>query len=335
MWSVWKIWGISRLNSDRSPFDRDAAERHRPVMLAESIAALAVRPAGRYVDCTFGRGGHSRTLLAILGAEGRLLALDKDADAVDSSEARSLSRDARFRIEQASYAELSANVAKMGWQRQVDGILMDLGVSSPQLDEAARGFSFLRDGPLDMRMDRSRGITAAEWLRSVSERELGQVLREFGEERYARRVAKAIVNRRAQEAIVTTGQLASVVRSAIPRWEQGQHPATRTFQAIRIRVNQELSELQQSLTQAVQELRVGGRLVVIAFHSLEDRIVKRFIRDEARGFAADGDIRRFSAVPVVPRLSPVAGPLKPAAEELRENPRARSAILRAAERLSA
>ncbi len=301
-------------------------------MLAEVLDALAVQPGGRYVDCTFGRGGHSRAVLDRLGRDGRLLALDKDADAVGSSAALNLLQDERFCIRQASYAELAVQAEALGWQGRVDGVLMDLGVSSPQLDEAERGFSFLRDGPLDMRMDRTRGDTAAEWLRSVGARELEQVLREFGEERYARRVAKAIVAHRTRATIVTTGQLAAIVAAAIPRWEKGQHPATRCFQAIRIRVNQELSELQQGLTQAVRVLRSGGRLAVIAFHSLEDRIVKRFMRAEARGGLA-GDIRHHAADPALPRLMRIDGPRKPGEDEVRDNPRARSAILRVAERL--
>lgn len=303
-------------------------------MLAESLDGLAVQPDGWYVDCTFGRGGHSRAILNLLGGEGRLLALDKDEDAVCSAEARSLSCDARFRIVKASYAALLPHVVELGWQGQVAGVLMDLGVSSPQLDEAERGFSFLRDGPLDMRMDRSRGITAADWLRVVTEKELAQVLKDFGEERYARRIARAVVDRRAQESIVTTKQLATIIAQAIPRWERGQHPATRSFQAIRIRVNQELQEIQGGVAQAIDVLRGGGRLVVIAFHSLEDRIVKRFIRDESRGFTGDGDMHCPSIRHREPRLRRVDGVRKPSESEVRENPRARSAILRVAERLS-
>lgn len=301
-------------------------------MLAESIEALAVRPDGWYVDATFGRGGHSREILDRLGPPGRLLALDKDRAAVSSPEAVALGRDARFRIEQVSFADMASFLTTVGWFGQVDGVLMDLGVSSPQLDEAERGFSFLRDGPLDMRMDRTRGVTAAAWLGTVSDRELEQVLRGFGEERYARQIARAIVSRRAREPIVTTKQLASIVAAAIPRWERGQHPATRSFQAIRIRVNRELEELQQGLIQAVQALRWGGRLAVISFHSLEDRIVKRFMRDESRGFAVDSGAQRPYAESVAPRLRRIAGPRKPTASEILENPRARSAILRVAER---
>lgn len=302
-------------------------------MLAESVEALEVKPYGRYVDGTFGRGGHSRAILERLGPGGCLLALDKDKSAVCSPEAAALANDGRFRIEQASFARMASSLRNLGWFGEVDGVLMDLGVSSPQLDEVERGFSFLRNGPLDMRLDRTCGVTAAEWLGTVSDSELEQVLRGFGEERYARRIARAIVQRRTREPIATTKQLASIVAAAIPRWERGQHPATRSFQAIRIRVNRELEELQEGLMQAVQVLHAGGRLVVISFHSLEDRIVKRFMRNESRGFAVGVDSNPSCVEPVTPRLRRITGALKPTEREVLENPRARSAILRVAERL--
>lgn len=307
---------------------------HRPVMLAEAVEALDVKPDGRYVDGTFGRGGHSRAILDRLGPGGRLLALDKDQAAVRSPEAAALADDGRFRIEQASFADMAASLMGLGWFGEADGVLMDLGVSSPQLDEVERGFSFMRDGPLDMRMDCTRGVTAGEWLRTVSVSELEQVLGDFGEERYARQIARAIVRTRDREPIVSTKQLAAIVAASIPRWERGQHPATRSFQAIRIRVNRELDELQQGLMQALTALRMGGRLVVISFHSLEDRIVKRFIRDESRGFAGGAGFPPACSVPVAPRLRRIQGPRKPSAREVSENPRARSAVLRAAEKLA-
>lgn len=302
-------------------------------MLAESLEGLAVRSDGRYVDCTFGRGGHSRAILARLGPGGGLLALDKDEAAVGSDEAQRLAADTRFEILHASYAQLRSQLLQRSWHGQVDGVLMDLGVSSPQLDDAERGFSFLRDGPLDMRMDRSRGTAAADWLRVVGEKELNQVLRDYGEERYARRIARAIVQCRAREPVVTTKQLASIVAGAIPRWEKGQHPATRSFQAIRIRVNQELQELQDGLLQAIEALRGGGRLVVIAFHSLEDRIVKRLIRDESRERTGLPVVHPVADRCAKPRLRRVGGARKPEPGEVDRNPRARSAVLRAAEKL--
>ena len=302
-------------------------------MLAEAVEGLHIRQDGLYVDCTFGRGGHSQAILERLGEGGRLLAIDRDKDAVCSPEANALSRDFRFQIQQGRYAELITLVEQLGWRGRVAGILMDLGVSSPQLDVAERGFSFLRDGPLDMRMDRDRGIAAAEWLRLVSEQELGQVLRDFGEERYARRIARAIVAHRARQPIGTTKQLASVIAAAIPRWERGKHPATRSFQAIRILVNRELQELEDGLSQTIDSMMIGGRLAVIAFHSLEDRLVKRFMRDESRGVVGEDCWPGRALHGRKPRLKRIGGPRKPSIGEVQANPRARSAILRIAEKL--
>lgn len=300
-------------------------------MLAEAIDGLAIHADGCYVDCTFGRGGHSAAIMERLSEKGRLLGLDKDRAAVASPEAVALAADGRFRIEHASFAALSCQLESLGWRGRVDGVLMDLGVSSPQLDEADRGFSFMRDGPLDMRMDRSGGLTAAEWIAQAGEKELEQVVRDFGEERYARRIAGAVVRRRVQQPIVTTSQLAAIVAAAIPRWERGQHPATRTFQAIRIHVNRELLDLEQGLMQAVDELRVGGRLVAISFHSLEDRIVKRLMRREQRGGRCDAP---WPAESDVPRLKRIGRAQRPGEEEIQRNPRARSAVLRVAERVA-
>jgi 16S rRNA (cytosine1402-N4)-methyltransferase len=287
------------------------------------------------VDCTFGRGGHSRAILAQLSEDGRLLAIDRDVDAVSSEAAKALSVDKRFRIEHGRFGELGTLLKRVGWDRQVSGILIDLGVSSPQLDQGERGFSFMRDGPLDMRMDRTRGITAAEWLMTVTEGELGRILKEYGEEKYARRIARSIVDRRGDEALVSTAQLAALISAGIPRWEQGKHPATRSFQAIRMCINEELRELQSGLVESVEALVAGGRLVVIAFHSLEDRMVKRFIRDECRGGPELNSRRPLPSAVPTPRLRRLGRAIKPSDSEVRENPRSRSAVLRVAEKLSA
>jgi len=306
---------------------------HLPVMLVEALAGLSIKPEGFYLDCTFGRGGHSRAILNRLGMTGRLLALDKDRDAVDSDEAKELREDARFTIEHASYAELKQQVERQQACGEVFGILMDLGVSSPQLDEAERGFSFMRDGALDMRMDASCGPTAAEWLSSVPEGELVKVLRLYGEERFATRIARAIVETRRAGGIATTRELARLIEKAVPMREQNKHPATRSFQAIRIALNRELEELGQALPQAVEVLRPGGRLVVISFHSLEDRLVKRFMREEERGKAMPS--HRLPLAVHRPRLKRVGKAQMSSEVEVSANPRARSAVLRVAERVEA
>lgn len=306
-----------------------AENRHLPVMLAEVLEALAIRPAGIYVDCTFGRGGHSRAILGRLGAEGRLLAIDRDLEAVAAAGASGLPGDARFAIEHGRFSDLGRFVGARGWAGRVDGILMDLGMSSPQLDDARRGFSFLREGPLDMRMDPTQKTGAAAWLAEVSERELARVLREYGEERFAGRIARAVIEERRRRPLVTTTDLVRLIEAAIPFADKFKHPATRTFQAIRIAVNDELGELQQGLNEAVAALAAGGRLAVISFHSLEDRIVKRFMRDEARGRGISG---RGFALRSTPRLIAMGKPRKADEDEVRVNPRARSAVLRAAEK---
>jgi 16S rRNA (cytosine1402-N4)-methyltransferase len=309
----------------------DNGRSHRPVLLREVLEALAPEAGARVVDCTFGRGGHSRAILERIGATGRLLALDKDPDAVASAEAEALKADPRFTLEHGSFAELAVFVRRLDWEGRVTGVLMDLGVSSPQLDDAERGFSFLRPGPLDMRMDPGRGSSAADWLAAVPEDELARVLKDYGEERYARRIARAVVARRKVRPLTTTGELAALIEQAVPTREQGKHPATRSFQAIRIAVNRELDELEQGLRQAVEVLGPGGRLVVIAFHSLEDRIVKRYMRDEERGGAA-ADARALLPPTRPARLRRIGKAVRPAADEVAENPRARSAVLRVAER---
>ncbi|ROR29676.1 16S rRNA (cytosine(1402)-N(4))-methyltransferase RsmH [Inmirania thermothiophila] len=304
---------------------------HVPVMPAEVLESLAVRPQGCYVDATYGRGGHAAAILAQLGPEGRLVVMDRDPEAVAHAR-RHLGGDPRVWVLHGSFARLGELLAEAGVAGGVDGLLMDLGVSSPQLDDPARGFSFLRDGPLDMRMDPDEGESAAAWLARAGEREIAQVLRDYGEERYARRIARAICAARAEGPIRTTGRLAAVVAAAVPTREPGRHPATRTFQALRIRVNGELEALEAALPQAVEALAPGGRLAVIAFHSLEDRIVKRFLRREARGGDGPPDLP-LPASAMRPRLRLLGRARRPGAAEVEANPRARSAVLRVAERL--
>lgn len=303
------------------------APGHRPVLLEEVMEALAVRAAGRYVDATYGRGGHAAAILARLGPAGRLLAIDRDPEAVADARGR-LGGDPRVTVVHASFERLGELVDGLGWTGRVDGVLMDLGVSSPQLENPERGFSFLRDGPLDMRMDPAGGESAADWLNRAPEREIARVIAEYGEERFARRIARAIVRAR---PLRRTAELAKVVARAVPTREPGRHPATRTFQAIRIHVNRELEALRTALAQAVEALAPGGRLVVISFHSLEDRIVKRFLRAEARPAPPAPGL----PPPREPRLRLVGGPVRPGAAEVATNPRARSAVLRAAERVAA
>jgi 16S rRNA (cytosine1402-N4)-methyltransferase len=299
------------------------------VLLEEAVDALAIKPGGRYVDATFGRGGHSRRILQGLNAEGRLIALDRDPAAVAAG--RQIA-DPRLKVIHAAFSGMQEALRAEGVER-VEGVLLDLGVSSPQLDEAQRGFSFRLDAPLDMRMDTSRGQTAAEWLAQASQRELAEVIKNYGEERFANAVAKAIVAARSGGAIATTRQLAEIVASAVRTREQGQHPATRSFQAIRIHLNQELEELSLALPQAVAALNPGGRLVVISFHSLEDRIVKRFLRDESRPPQLPARLPLRAAELPPPRLRLVGKPIMPTAAEIDANPRARSAVMRVAERI--
>lgn len=302
--------------------------RHKTVLLEEAVDALAIRPAGIYVDATFGRGGHARLILRRLGSAGRLIALDRDPAAIEAGKEIA---DPRLKLFHAAFSSLGAVLKEEGVER-VDGVLLDLGVSSPQLDDAERGFSFRADAPLDMRMDTSRGQTAAEWLAQASQRQLAEVIKNYGEERFANAVAKAIVAARAGGAIATTRQLAEIVASAVRTREQGQHPATRSFQAIRIHVNQELEELSLTLPQCVAALNRGGRLAVISFHSLEDRIVKRFMRDESRPPQLPARLPVRAADLPQPRLKPVGKPVYPTEAEIAANPRARSAVMRVAER---
>lgn len=304
---------------------------HRPVLLNEVIAGLAIQPAGIYIDGTFGRGGHAGAILQQLGTDGRLLAMDKDPQAVVSAR-QMFESDARFSIEHGSFTELKRHVTERDWVGKVDGILLDLGVSSPQLDDATRGFSFRNDGDLDMRMNPESGVSAAQWLKTVSERDLVSVFKDYGEERYAKRIARAVIKARQVEAITGTKQLANIIAQAHPNWEKGKDPATRCFQAIRIYLNNELGELQSTLPQTIECLKAGGRLAVISFHSLEDRIVKRFMREQARGddFPPDLPVTQSQ---LNPSLRVIGKAIRPSEEEVEQNPRSRSSVLRIAEKV--
>ncbi len=305
---------------------------HRPVLLEECIAALSLKADGIYVDATFGRGGHSEAILKRLGPAARLIGLDKDPQAIEAGEALA-SRDGRFSIYHGSFAELEQAMTEAGVLGQVDGILMDLGVSSPQLDDASRGFSFMRDGPLDMRMDNSRGLSAAQWLAKAKEKEIAGVIKEYGEERFSKRIARVIVEARQETPIETTAQLVKIIIDVMPKQrEQDKHPATRSFQGIRIFINQELDDLRLCLKQVLAVLAPGGRLAVISFHSLEDRIVKRFVRDLAKGDDFPSDMP-VTVDQLNPKMRLIGKAIRAGAEELDENPRARSAVLRVAEKL--
>jgi 16S rRNA (cytosine1402-N4)-methyltransferase len=302
---------------------------HATVLLNEAVEALQVRADGTYVDCTFGRGGHSRLILEKLGERGSLIALDKDPTAIAAGHAI---KDARFRLEHSEFENLGVVLSKLGIDK-VDGVLLDLGVSSPQLDDEQRGFSFRFDAPLDMRMDTSRGQTAAEWLATAEESELTEVIFDYGEERFARQIARSIVAARQEQEITTTKQLSDLVALCVRSREPGKNPATRTFQAIRIYINRELDELESVLPQCVDYLKPGGRMAVISFHSLEDRIVKRFMRDMAQGDKLPKGVPIRAADVPQGKVRLVGKPIYASEEEVSANPRARSAVLRVAERL--
>ena len=305
---------------------------HIPVLLHEALTALCIQYDGVYLDCTFGRGGHSRAILTELGANGRLIGFDRDPSAV--AVARNLAQeDPRFEIVHTAFSELETALDSLAVSR-VHGILMDLGVSSPQLDEAERGFSFQADGPLDMRMDPTAGESAADWIARADADEIAHVLWVFGEERFSRRIARAIVEARQLTPIVTTTQLSQIVTSAQPKKDQNKHPATRSFQGIRLYINGELTEVEQGLEAAMNRLEVGGRLAVISFHSLEDRLVKRALRDASRPPKGDPRMPLPDSV-AQPKLKLVGKAIKASPDELRLNPRARSAVLRIAERTEA
>lgn len=302
---------------------------HITVLLNEAVLALSIKADGVYVDGTFGRGGHSKKILDQLGTKGRLIAFDRDLKAIESSKEIT---DPRFSIVHSHFAGMQAKLNAMGVLK-VDGILLDLGISSPQIDDASRGFSFRYDAPLDMRMDQSSGKTAADFLAETTEQHLGEVVKNYGEERFAKQIARAIITERNDgRAITTTGQLAKVVAGAVTRFEPGQNPATRTFQALRIFVNQELEELSLAMQQCLALLAPHGRLVVISFHSLEDRIVKQFIRDQVNRDDLPANFPVRAADLPQPKLQVVGKTIKPSAKEVKANPRSRSAVLRVAER---
>ncbi len=307
--------------------------RHTTVLLEEAVAALAIRPDGCYLDGTFGRGGHSRLILQQLNAQGQLLGFDKDPQAIATGQALA-AEDGRFVIVQRSFAELGQEMAGRGLAGKVSGVLLDLGVSSPQLDDPERGFSFLNDGPLDMRMNPDAGMSAAEWIASAAEEDIARVFKEYGEERFAKRMARAVVQRRAEKPFTRTADLAAVLTEANPAWEKGKNPATRAFQGLRIHINNELGDLERGLEAALDCLELGGRLVVISFHSLEDRIVKQFMRRQAKG-EADNLPRDLPIIPKAfePRLKVLGKPHYASDAELKANPRSRSAVMRVAEKL--
>ncbi len=308
-------------------------EAHVSVLLDESIDALAIKPDGIYIDCTFGRGGHSGEILKQLGPQGRLYAIDRDPTAI--KEAEKFADNQSFNIDHSPFSELAAIAESHGISGKVDGILMDLGVSSPQLDEADRGFSFMKSGPLDMRMDFSKGITAADWLAKAEEDDIVFALKTYGEEKFARRIARKIIETRTESPITTTDQLAELVRSTVPKSKvEKKHPATRTFQGIRIYINSELVEIEKALDASLDVLKPGGRLSVISFHSLEDRIVKQFVRKQSQGKQVPRGLPVTEAeLNKGIKLKPVGKAYKPTEQEIARNSRARSSVLRVAERL--
>ena len=308
-----------------------ADSQHITVLLNEAVAALVTDPSGFYVDGTFGRGGHSALVMQQLSADGRLLGIDKDLAAIATAKTR-FADDARFAIAHGSFAELAQLVAERDMTGKVAGVLLDLGVSSPQLDEAERGFSFMQDGPLDMRMDQTRGQSAADWINTASEDDIIWVFKEYGEERFAKRMARAILAERQKSPFTRTKHLAEVIKEANPAWEKGKHPATRAFQAIRIQVNNELTDLDSVLEQALAVLAPGGRLVVISFHSLEDRAVKRFIRRQELGDPVPKGLP-LRDDQLNKRMRSLSKAVKASDEEINANVRSRSAVMRVAEKL--
>ncbi|WP_281180456.1 16S rRNA (cytosine(1402)-N(4))-methyltransferase RsmH [Endozoicomonas ascidiicola] len=319
------------VKSTQSPL-KDSGELkaavHKTVMLHEAVEALLTDPSGVYVDGTFGRGGHSRLILQSLLEQGRLIGIDKDPAAIATGESLA-GDDSRFSIHHGSFIEVDA----VNGDEPVDGILLDLGVSSPQLDDPERGFSFMNNGPLDMRMNHQQGESAAQWLARAEEQEISKVIWEYGEDRFSRRMARAIVRERDIEPILTTKRLANIIAAACPSREKGKHPATRAFQAIRIHINRELDDLIDCLDRALEKLKPGGRLVVISFHSLEDRIAKRFIRKQEKG----DDLPSWLPVredQLNKRMKSLGKAIKPSKEEIAENPRSRSAVMRVAEKLA-
>lgn len=306
---------------------------HTPVLLQEVLAALDIRAGGRYLDATFGRGGHSAAILERVGPQGAVIALDRDPAAMAAGRER-FANDGRMTLVSSAFSRLSTVVAQMGLAGAIDGVLLDLGVSSPQLDDASRGFSFIQDGPLDMRMDDTAGASAVEFIAKAPEHEIARVIRDYGEDRFARRIARAIVAARREAPIVRTLQLAEIVAQSIPSREPGKHPATRTFQAIRIQVNHEFEEIRAALAGSLTVLAPGGRLCVISFHSLEDGIVKRFMQEQSQEdpvYAGLPDVPAHAR----PKLRRIGKAIHPTEQEIAANPRARSAVMRVAERVAA
>lgn len=304
---------------------------HLPVLYKESLDGLAIKPDGIYIDATFGRGGHSLGILQQLGPDGRLIAFDKDPEAIKHAKQGPF-LDARFSIEHVSFAKLQERIEERGLVGKISGVLMDLGVSSPQLDDPLRGFSFTREGPLDMRMNPQLGMSAADWLQNAESQEISRVLRVYGEERFSNRIARAIVAAREEKPLTTTKQLADLIAASVPSHEFKKHPATRSFQGIRIFINGELEELKDGLLQVLEVLSVSGRMSVISFHSLEDRIVKRFIEKEAKGdpFPANFPVKE---VDLKRRLRKIGGLVRPGDDEINNNARSRSGRLRIAEKI--
>lgn len=310
----------------------DKETAHDAVLLDEAVEALVINPDGIYIDCTFGRGGHSRAVLSMLSDKGRLMAFDKDPQAILVGQSLE-QEDSRFEIIHESFSLLEQKVSEKSLVGAIDGIMMDLGVSSPQLDQAERGFSFMQDGPLDMRMDTTRGQTAEQWIAETKEEDMVWAFKAFGEERYAKRIARAIIEKRQKASINRTLQLAEIIKEAHPRWEKHKHPATRCFQAIRIAVNSELDDLQKTLEQTLECLKIGGRMVAISFHSLEDRMVKRFIQKQEKGQDFPPGLPVTEDM-INRRMKKVGKFTKAGDEELERNNRARSAVMRVAEKLA-
>ena len=308
-----------------------ASFSHTSVLLQECLDGLAIKTDGIYIDATFGRGGHSGEILKQLGSNGRLIAFDRDPQAIEA--AARFADDERFEIVHSAFGDMAEVIEQMGLTQQIDGVLMDLGVSSPQLDDAERGFSFLRDGPLDMRMDTSRGLSAADWLNSADEQDITQVIKEFGEEKFGKRIAHAIVNYRQQQPLARTSELVTIIDQAMPVKDKFKHPATRTFQGIRIYINAELEQLRVGLKAAPGIVRPGGRMAVISFHSLEDRLVKRFMKEQSKGKALPPGLPVTQAeIDADKVLTLIGKAIKPGEEELKHNVRSRSAVLRVAEK---
>ena len=303
---------------------------HQTVLQAEAIEALAIKKDGYYIDATFGRGGHSKAILSSLSEKGCLIAIDRDPEAIIHAN-KLKDQDSKLQVVQATFGEIGKLKETEELRGKIDGILFDLGVSSPQLENPVRGFSFMHDGPLDMRMNQMDELSAAQWINTAKEKEIADVLFRFGEERHSRRMAKRIVEARREKAIETTGQLAELVKAANPAWEKEKHPATRAFQAIRIRINNELEQIDNALSEAVGLLRAEGRLVVISFHSLEDRIVKNFITNKARGDNFPRDLP-VTAEKLNPTLKKIGKAIRANRIEVLNNPRARSAVMRVAEK---